>query len=519
MDISTILAKKTIDIPAVSPVTNPKTSVKKSDVNTLERSPAQDTVTFSAKEKKAEEAPKAKPVKKATNPTKVKKNDFAKTQAKLETVKKEKILTQEVLYFLNPKEDAKGKKSFTAAQTNIINAAYDKVKFFKGFAKELAADADKYGDKILEDYQQIFGGKEGLGQYIVVRKKDEFSVYNKMIKEFKNTRIKTEVHNIFSKKLYGKPYSRLDKDEKGLVALSIADGEVKLDTKDYNSIANAFKSEPKDFLANNIYSKPYKQLNNEQKSSINEMIFNEDSNLALTANNMQARREAINYVRDLVGLRIVLPTGNRAEMAKVEKYIDKAIMDGTMVITRMSNYHANHILPYIKKEKAFAWKQMIPGMELVENSEVRKKNGYTTTQINLEHRVDGRERPILVELQIRTEALNNIGNREHLIYDILENKNISKDIPELKQYYDSTGIVEAVKKVFNNAELEEKYTDYERAYYSYLRNEETGKPLHMKKPLLMEYGLGEYENVLSFEALEIIDEKAKAIKAHYGKKK
>lgn len=480
--------------------------------NVLERSPAKELFEKTVlKEKKVPGVIRNK----AANTIK---ELSALAEVKLAEIKDEKFLTDELLYFLNPKVDSAGNKTFTYAQIKILDAAQSKIKFFKNFSKELARDARKYGEEVLGDFKQLFGGDEELGQYLDLRMKDEKSIYNKLVKEFKDDRIKSEVHNIFSKKLYGKRYSQLDKTDRELVKLCIEQGEVKLDPKDIKIIENAFKSDPKDFYAMKKYGKSFVELDKIQKDSIKNIIFRLGEDAVSNSSIKQAKIEATNYVRDLVGIRLRLPTGSRAEMAILEKYMDKAISKGKLKISRISNYHANHILPYIKKEKTLMWKEMIPGMELVETAEVRKRNGYTTTQMNILQKVKGRVNPILVEFQIRTESLNKIGQIEHLIYDILAKKNISKDIPQLKAYYDSIAIEKAVNKVFNVAKMEAKYTDYERAYYSFIRNGELGAPAKMSKPLLEEYGLGEYEHLLSFDALQQIDDKAKLIKEKFGPK-
>lgn len=472
------------------------------------------TDTFVASSK---ETPKVKKTLSAKN-----KKDITEinreTAEKLDFVAKEKILTKELLHFLQPKLDAKGNKSFTPSQRKIIDLANEKLKFFDTISTELANDAKNNGEEVLNYFKEIFGGKKDLGKYLVIRTKDKVSIYNKLVKEFRNERIKSEVHNVFSKKLYNTRYSQLDKTEQDLVALCIEDEEVKLDSKDFKIIENAFKSDPKDYVAKKMFKKVYDNLTKQEKNKVKELVFQESEQFILNATTKQARHEAISYVKDLIGLRLVLPTGNREEMEKVEYYLEKAIQEGSINMTRMSNYHANHILPYISKEKARYWNQLT-GMELIENSEVRKRNGYTTTQINLKHVLANKKRPIRIELQIRTEELNKIGNDEHLIYDIIENKNISKDIEELKQFYESTGIIKAVNDVFNDKSKEQKYTDYERAYYSYVRNKESkSSHVELKKPLLAEFGLGEYEYILSFDALKSINQKANEIKAAFGNK-
>lgn len=473
--------------------------------NDLERKPVTDTVEISSKNIKVIKTRKTK-------------DGTRLIDEKLSKVKESKILTDEILYFLEPKVDSQNKRSYTKSQIGVIDAAYNKVKFFQSFSQELAKEADLYGDKVLESFVEIFGGNDDLGKYLKIRKKDSVSIYNKLIKEFRNERINTEAHNIFARKLYGKRYTALSKDEKELVKICILDGEVKLDPKDYKIIESAFKSNIKESYAQKLFLKPYNALNNIQKNKIKQEIYdNED--YAISINNKQARNEAYNYIRDLVGIRLVLPDGSRALMSKVERYIDKAIKSGNMNITRISNYHSNHILPYIRQQKVWEWKESIPGLDLVENAEVRKKNGYTTTQMNIEHYLEGRDRPLLVEFQIRTEELNEIGQREHLIYDILEKKDITKNIPELKLYYDSIGIKKAVCEVFNDSSKEEKYTDYERAYYSYIRDKEsTEKKYKLSKPFLADYGLGEYEGLLSFDSLKNIDQTANEIKDKYGSK-
>lgn len=486
---------------------------RRPEQNKLERSPATDTLQIKNTPRPLK-TNEIKETRKTRNNAKINKQ----AAKDLDFVTKEKLLTKELLYFLQPKIDAKGNKTFTPAQINIIGLAAEKLKFFDTISTELANEADKYGDIVLNDLKEVFGGEEGLGKYLTLRKKDKTSIYNKLVKSFKNERIKSEVHNLFAKKVHNCRYSHLDKLEKEILAMLIDGGEVKLDSKDYKIIENAFKSDPKDYYAKTMFNTVYDKLNKQDKNTVKEKVFQENGKCAIAATSKQARYEAISYVKDLIGIRLVLPTGNRNEMAKVEKYIEKAILNEKINMTRMSNYHANHILPYIRVDKARYWKELT-GMELIENSEVRKKNGYTTTQINLEHKIPNKNRPVLVELQIRTDALNKIGNIEHLIYDIIEKKNIHKNIPELKEYYDSIGIEEAVNKVFNDSKKEQKYVDYERAYYSYIRNQETNNPhVKLEKPLLAQFGLGEYEHLLSFDALEIIDDKAKAIKRVFEKK-
>lgn len=439
--------------------------------NTLERHPVQDVFVSSE-----------------TNTVKKIKDIGAthkQTLVDYEYIKKEKFFNEEILHLLQPKITASGVKTFTPNQTKIINLATKKITFLIGIAKRLEKDGTETIDRVIEDIKDVFGGEKNYGKYLRARmkdghpaSKDATSIYNKLIKEFNDDVINAEVMNIFAKRNFQKPYKALDKTEKELIKMAIQDGDIKLESRDYKILEKALTTSKKDFT------------------------------------------QAINWIKDLIGLRMVIP--ENADMNVAAKYLTDAILQGKINVTRVSNYHANHIYPYIGQDTVKLWKQSVPGMELVQSSSVRKKNGYTTTQMNIIHEIkdkNGKVKKVLVELQLRSEELNSIGQREHLIYDILAQKNIGKNIPELENYYNSIGIKEAVIDVFGNSKKENSYLDYERAMYSWIRHNEKKDPklAAYDKPILTDFGLGEYENLLSFESLAKIDETAELIKAKYGK--
>lgn len=485
--------------------------------NKLERTPSTDSIRLT------KEAAKALKLEQRET------DSILSVDEKLAKIKSNKMLPEEVLYFLEPQSTENAPKKYTPAQVKIIEAATKKMTFFKSISKELAGQAKKYGPKIHEDMKKVFGGEEGLGKYIVLRMKDETSVFDKLVKEFNNDRIYPQVFDIFAKKTYGKPYAKLDDDEKELIKICIKDGEVKLEPRDFKIIENALKNSPEEYLANKHYKKSFSELSKEEKEAIKKIPFKEDDVID-KMNTRRERDEAYAWVKDLVGTRLVLPTGNRAEMAKVEKYLDKAILSGELKISRISNYRGNCVLPFLKQEAAKRWKDAFPGIMLVDSSKVRKKNGYTTTQMNILHKVEGKTRPVLGEFQIRTEEMNYINDVEHYIYDVLEKKDITKGIPELKKFFDSCGFANAVKEVFIDPQTPEefkkhmepketRYMHYEHAMFAYTRDRETPsyKFGTIEKPIMEDYGLGEYENILSFDALKNINETAKIIKAKYGK--
>ena len=416
-------------------------------VNTLERTPARDTFTAtspvenisaSAKAEKAAQAENALTEAQQTSQTRPSNNESKRMTAAtqhqtlidFEYIKKEKLFNEEIMFLLQPKTTASGAKVFTPNQTKVINLAVKKATFYKGMSKRLEA-----------------------------------------------LKVNTEIMNIFSRKLYQKPYKMLDKTEKELVKLSIFDGDVKLESRDYKAFEKILSTGKKDY------------------------------------------EEAVDWIKDLIGLRMIIP--DSADMNVAAQYLTEAILGGKFNVTRVSNYHANHIYPYISQDTVKLWKQSVPGIEVVQSNAIRKQNGYTTTQMNILHPVkdkSGKIKYVWVELQLRSEALNKIGQIEHLIYDILAKKNIGKDIPELQKYYDSIGIEKAVHEVFGNPQKEAAYIDYERAMYSWIRhNENPASRQSCTRPILTDFGLGEYEHLLSFEALQQIDDTAKILKERYGK--
>ncbi len=452
-----------------------ESAVNQLQTNPLERSPETDTFVSKTKD---------------VNSTKITSKDFASKKQLIEdynTVLKENMFGDEINYLLKPKMNAAGEITFTKKQARIIAMAAKKISFYKTVAKKMEQDGNEAIEPALKQLKKVFGGEKEFGKYLKAREKDgqpvskdSVSIYNKLIKEYKNEYIDGDVLNSFAKVFDKKNYKQLDKEEKALIKIFIENGELKLDTRGYNALEESLKTSAKDY------------------------------------------KKAVSWIKDLIGIRLVLP--DNADMKKAEEYLTKAILQNTIKVTRVSNYHSNHIYPYISKDTAKLWQQSLPGMQVLNNSAVRKKNGYTTTQLNIEFEFkdkNGKTKNALGELQIRSEKLNYLGQIEHLIYDILAKKDIGKGIPELQDYFDSTGIVDAVNEVFSDPIKENAYLEYEKTTYAQIRNSETkNKHIYIEDkdyPLLADFGLGQYE-VLSFESLDLIDKKANLIKKKYGPK-
>lgn len=465
----------------------------------------------------------------------VKNQEFLQTYETVKELKKEKVIPEELFAFVEPVVNDAGEKEFTALQTKFIDSAQKRMNYYKDIAQELEKAGADAKEEVLDQVKEIFGGEEGLGRYVVARSKSQKSIFNKLVKEFKDESFYPHMMDRLSTEAYKKPYSLLNIEE-------------------YKDIADKhFKGKTFNEEQYNQLIKPYSSLNKNDKKLLlmalndKQIEFNQkeiEDCIKIFKPTSKDHDKAVNYVKDLVGTRLILPNGSLVELEQVEKYISKAIRYGKIKITRMSNYHDNYILPYINYETAKKWKETMPGMVLVENKKVRKRNGYTTTQFNIVHPLKNKtthkskdsakskvskkaqhieenklkQKYVFGELQIRTKKLNDIGQIEHLIYDILEGKDISQGIPELRKYYDSTGIEKAVNEVFNDDVKEENYIKYENSMYYFIRHNETRKKNGPKylKPILSMYELKGYE-ILGFDSLARIDKEAEKIKEKFRK--
>lgn len=414
-----------------------------------------------------------------------KNNETQKILADYEKVKQENLLGDEITIMLAPKKDVDGSLSFSKEQSKLIKLAVKKIDFFKNIAQELEKEGSENVEQILKQTKKLFGGERELGKYVKAREcngcpvsKDSTSIYNKLIKEFRSESIEGKVLDSISIPHFKKPYKLLDKLEKAILKEYAGQDDIQalIDSKTLTSV---LKTTPKE------------------------------------------HKEAINSIKDLIGLRLVLP--DNIPMKEVEKYLTNAILSGDLDVRKVSNYHSTHIYPYINNDTLTLWQQSVPNLHVVRSSDIKKRNGYTTTQMNIKFKIKDKHKKVKEfwgELQIRSNSTNKLGQVEHLIYDIIQGKDIGKGIPELQTFYDSTGIVKAVKEVFGDPKKENAYIEYEKTTYATTRNYEKNKKAQkdndVNYPLLADFGLGEYE-VLSFESLEHIDKKAKMIFNKYSK--
>lgn len=486
---------------------------------------------------KTQESKMTSPVKRAFVKRAKSDERFVQTYEASLLLKKERVIPDELFPFVEPIKNDKGQLEFTPLQTRLIQSAQSRMNFYMDIAEQMEKEGADAEEEVFNQVKEVFGGDEGLGKYLVVRHKSKKSIFNKLVKEFKDEYFYGDIMDRFAKDAFKKKFSDLSINE----YMGIADKYFK---------GKTFTKDEYDVL-----KKPFAGLSKDEKKLI--LMEIQDGNMAFEpaeiekcikmykhSNSAKEHEKAHNNVKDLIGTRLILPNGNIQELEQVEKYISKAIRYKKLKITKMSNYHDNYILPYIKYDTARKWKDAMPGMVLVENHKVRKRNGYTTTQFNIVHPVQNRDSQkakdlskskvskkaqniennkmknkfVLGELQIRTKKLNDIGQIEHLIYDILEGKDISKGIPALREYYDSIGIEKAVNEVFNDERKEENYIRYENSMYYWTRHNESKKHTraYYSKPKIGDYELNGYD-VLSFDSLAKIDREAEKIKQTFYK--
>ena len=94
--------------------------------------------------------------------------------------------------------------------------------------------------------------------------------------------------------------------------------------------------------------------------------------------------------------------------------------------------------------------------------------------------------------------MNIVCNGEHTFYDLLENKDITKGVPELKEYYEKSGVLELVEEIKKNSVTFNNYMTYIRDSYKKTRDTALGAEYPM--PVLSNYIDPKYE-LLSLENL------------------
>lgn len=354
-----------------------------------------------------------------------------------------------------------GEPKFTQLQTEIIKNAEKKMRALRTVSKKLEMEGKKQEKEVVSKVIDMFGGEEGYGKYLTGRVKDQNSIAAKL----KNRLIDLTndmFNNALAQKIYKKDFSKLSDAEQKMIKHLKPSEELTLTDKQLKQIRN---------------------------------LYAEDSSEL-----MHSRT----HVRDLIGVRLVLPKGSKAETEKATAYIEKAIQDGNIEVTRVSNYYGSEgVKPYIDNKRIANWSEMDGSINLIDYMK-SKPNGYTTCQLNIGANC---------ELQIRSRLMNVLGNLEHLYYDICENKDITKGVKELKEYYEKAGLFKEVEEIKNNPVLSNEYKRYLKDSYKRVRDIDLGSS---KYPLdLGNYIDSKYCKNLSIEGLQELEKGAEKIKAKY----
>jgi hypothetical protein len=236
----------------------------------------------------------------------------------------------------------------------------------------------------------------------------------------------------------------------------------------------------------------------EMQAKIKKMIAKRDG----IRNDLNIAREQI---YDLIGTRLVLDDASPAQMDKIVSSLVKAIEEGKITVTSVSNYRGSYGNPYfsdthIEMLKLAAQKRG-QSIKFLEGPKETKASGYTTTQMNITHKNGA-----LGEFQIRGSHINELAEFEHIPYDLRQGKDLSRGIRKIGELF------EPVKRATTSLSKEEYavYQDYLARMYEYSRQLEMG--LFAKKP---EFPQG-MDEILRVENLGQLHHQAKIISKNHA---
>lgn len=200
-----------------------------------------------------------------------------------------------------------------------------------------------------------------------------------------------------------------------------------------------------------------------------------------------------NTIQDAYGARLVMDDTSPAAISKVHRSLLNAVDSGEIKLLEINNYQGEGGVPYfssaqIKQLQAHCRRQ---GYEMRVISDVNapkgkenlysknynspkavKSSGYTTCQINIQHK-----NGVISEFQIRGKHINKLAESEHIFYDISQKKDLSKGNPAIKQLTDPLVKVVEEMNAKGNEHIKEAYSKYLTVCYKYARMQELGIPI------------------------------------------
>lgn len=371
------------------------------------------------------------------------------------------LFNKEILAFLTRSRNAEGELMYSQPQRNVISAAVKKVNRLKNIAHKLADDAKRAEKEAFEEIRSLFPAK--YKDCFEHRAKSKESTFDKLVNHLRDEIDK--FRNELYKQHFKGNYKKASDADKQKFYDQIMSGKITLTDGQWNKLTNLF------------------------------------------ARRKQEYRDSNNIVMDQIGTRLLLPTGSKKETEEVTEIIEKAIKAQKIRITRVSNYSKDGIKPYVSNKRIAGWQELDHRIPALVNYDKSKDNGYTTFQMNVVHK-NGTPG----EFQMRSRKMNIVCNGEHTFYDLLENKDITKGVHELKEYYENAGVFDLVAEMKKNPVIFDSYMTYIKDSYKKTRDTALGAEYPM--PVLTNYIDAKYEK-LSLENLCKMADEVKAIQKKY----
>lgn len=327
---------------------------------------------------------------------------------------------------------------------------------------------EKFSDKYtLEENRKISAHSEDFYNWVVRNKDDIETDYRNCFGSLAGTTLQHRVKDLNG--LNEKIYREIDRLDEKIADLS--------DIDKYNAEKLKKGDEPLTQEAADILIEKY---NAEKQSLINDYDT------------------VRNTIQDAYGARLVMDDTSPAAISKVHRSLLDAIDSGEIKLLEINNYQGEGGVPYfssaqIKQLQAHCRRQ---GYEMRVISDVNapkgkenlysknynskkavKPSGYTTCQINIQHK-----NGVISEFQIRGKHINELAESEHIFYDISQKKDLSKGNPAIKQLTDPLVKVVEEMNAKGSEHIKEAYSKYLTECYKYARMQELG--ISMAKPSL-----------------------------------
>ncbi len=232
-----------------------------------------------------------------------------------------------------------------------------------------------------------------------------------------------------------------------------------------------------------IYEKMVKERNSLIKQ-INEIRKNKDFSFSEKIQKIKEIKAQITkidtdanvakgLVEDTYGARIV--EGSPKKIEKLVTSLEKAAKDGKIEILEIENYRGSNHKFYNNNEYYFTEKQMNRLGKFCDKTKIKnesKSSGYTAVQLKVKPK-NGK----VLELQIRGKEVNNVGDWEHIPYDIRQGKDIAKGNNELGCKL--ADVRNAANKLSKTQKTQ--YQKYIYENYMYAQAQEFGKTMTAPK--------------------------------------